>query len=406
MTGAMYAGVAGLRTHMSALNVIGNNVANVNTDAYKSKRYVFSEALYTSVHSGSDGTAVLGGRNPAQIGYGVSVGSIDLDMSTKSYHPTGWGTDCMIDGDGFFIVGDKSHNMITTQEQLQGMNLTRRGDFTFIDGYLVDGDGQVVYGYLSTKVPGSEEAGDDPDEFDEYGRISYTPPVLTPIRLPKMYQSVGADGKTQINIVWPQWGVPQTDTAGGAAGAGNEEDAFLFTPETGNQARMPEDAPTIQNPAQQLDWVNLQGISIEQDGRITGTTSDDKNITIGYLALAQVENPNGVTHVDGHYYQALGGSGKLHLASVGGSVQYVTGGDDAAVRNKLRGDYTALAGVTNLSIEQAGDTTFVNGGLEMSGTDLAVEISNMICIQRGYQANTRIVTVTDSMLEELVNMKR
>ena len=101
MTGAMYAGVAGLRTHMSALNVIGNNVANVNTDAYKSKRYVFSEALYTSVHSGSDGTEILGGRNPAQIGYGVSMGSIDLDMSTKAFHPTGLLMDNMIDGDGF-----------------------------------------------------------------------------------------------------------------------------------------------------------------------------------------------------------------------------------------------------------------------------------------------------------------
>lgn len=61
---------------------------------------------------------------------------------------------------------------------------------------------------------------------------------------------------------------------------------------------------------------------------------------------------------------------------------------------------------SNLDIAQANDAKYINGGLEMGGTDLATEISNMICIQRGYQANTRIVTVTDSMLEELVNMKR
>lgn len=392
MTGAMYAGVAGLRTHMSALNVIGNNVANVNTDAYKSKRYVFSEALYTSVHSGSDGTAVLGGRNPAQIGYGVSVGSIDLDMSTKSYHPTGNLLDSMIDGDGFYIVGDKSHAMITNQEQLQGMNLTRLGNFQFINGYLVDGEGQVVYGFLNTKVPSNDT--DSPDEIVD-GQVSYTVPVLTPIRLPKMYETVGEDGKTSVNLVWPQW---QENEDG--------EGGYIYTPETGADVD-PQPTPPIQNPNQELKWVTLENISIEENGRITGTTDDDKQIIIGYVALAKVDNPNGVTHVDGHYYQAQGGAGKVHLCSPGGAVQFVAGQD--AATNGLRGDWTALAEEetgSNLTVSQAGDTTFINGGLEMGGTDLATEISNMICIQRGYQANTRIVTVTDSMLEELVNMKR
>ena len=397
MTGAMYAGVAGLRTHMSALNVIGNNIANVNTDAYKSKRYVFNEALYTSVHSGSDGTTVLGGRNPAQIGYGASVGSIDLDMSTKQYHPTGIPTDSMIDGDGFYIVGDKSHNMITTQEQLQGMNLTRRGDFTFINGYLVDGNGQVVYGFLNSKVAGNPDT-DKPEELDEYNRKDFTVPVLTPIRLPKMYETVGADGKTKVNIVWPQWGSP--DTQGGA------EESFLFTPEAGTEAVMPDGAPEIPNPEQDLNWISLEGMSVEENGRITGTTSDGKSITIGYIGLAQVDNPNGVTHVDGHYYQALGGAGNVHLCSPGGSVQYVAGGDNAAENNGLPEEFAEVGNATRLTVAQSGDTKLVVGGLEMSGTDLAVEISNMICIQRGYQANTRIVTVTDSMLEELVNMKR
>lgn len=399
MTGAMYAGVAGLKTHMGALNVIGNNVANVNTDAYKSKRYVFNEALYTSVHSGSDGTAVLGGRNPAQIGYGASIGSIDLDMSTKSYHPTGKPLDSMIDGDGFYIVGNKDHAMITDQEQLQGMNLTRRGDFQFINGYLVDGNGQVVYGFLNTKIPGNKET-DSADELDQYDRKNYTVPVLTPIRLPKAYLSVGNDGKTTVNVVWPQW---EEDAAGGAGGG------YIYTPETGNDVdedALPDTMPEIQNKGQELPWVALENISIEENGRITGTTDDDKNIVIGYLALARVDNPNGVTHVDGHYYQAQGGAGKVHLCSPGAAVQYVANTEDPAEANKVPEEWEGVAEATRLDISQAGDTTFINGGLEMGGTDLADEISNMICIQRGYQANTRIVTVTDSMLEELVNMKR
>lgn len=88
MTGAMYAAVSGLKAHMSALNVIGQNISNVNTNAYKATRYTFLEALYTSVRGGSDGSNLLGGKNPAQVGYGSSIGTIDLDMSTKNYTPT------------------------------------------------------------------------------------------------------------------------------------------------------------------------------------------------------------------------------------------------------------------------------------------------------------------------------
>ena len=90
-------------------------------------------------------------------------------------------------------------------------------------------------------------------------------------------------------------------------------------------------------------------------------------------------DPNGVTHVDGRYYQAQKGAGEMRVTSL----KYI--GDE---------------------VDRAGDTQFITGGLESSGTDLATEITNMITVQRGYQANTRIVTVTDSMLEELVNMKR
>ena len=106
MTGAMYAAIAGLRTHMSNLNVIGHNVANVNTTAYKSQRAVFRTALYTQVSGGSNGSTNAGGVNPSQVGYGANLTTISKDMSTGSYAP-GLATDCMIDGDGFFLVGGK-----------------------------------------------------------------------------------------------------------------------------------------------------------------------------------------------------------------------------------------------------------------------------------------------------------
>ena len=117
----------------------------------------------------------------------------------------------------------------------------------------------------------------------------------------------------------------------------------------------------------------------EKTGALRIMTSDGTLFTVGYLAIAKVTNPNGVTHVDGRYYQAQDGAGKMRVTSIGGAVS---------------------------GTETAGDTALLTGGLESSGTDLATEITNMITVQRGYQANTRIVTVTDSMLEELVNMKR
>lgn len=331
MTGAMYAAVSGLKSHMSALNVIGNNIANVNTTGYKTSRFTFLESLYTSVSGGSDGTTEVGGKNPAQLGYGCSVGTIDLDMSTKNYSPTGVATDCMIDGDGFFLVGDKSA-VIGAESDLNKLNLSRMGNLGFdSQGYLVDGQGNVIYGFLQVK------GGD--------GAAPVISHNLTAIRLPK----AAADGS------------PLYPTA---------EEGGKVTDDTTTTSRVV------------LDSIGID----EASGRITGVTTNDETVVIGYIALGKVDNPNGVTHISGSYFKAGDGAGALHLTSIGGAVQSAEGDP--------------------VKIHSSGTTALITGGLESSGTDLATEITNMITVQRGYQANTRIITVTDAMLEELVNMKR
>ena len=389
MTGAMYAAVSGLKTHMSAMNVIGNNISNVNTAAYKATRYTFNEALYTTVRSGSDGNDQMGGNNPAQVGYGCSVGTIDLDMSTKNYNPTGKVMDCMIDGDGFFIVGDNKENAgVKTQAQLQGMTLSRLGNFDFdSQGYLVDGNGSLVYGFLRTT--NMDEAGVDATEEE------MTSPILTPIRLPMC--AVGAtntdaeDGTQSLNkmtttIYWPRY-----DEAEGVVRDARNGDEPFGTEEGGGGGG--DEGVT-------LSRLQPSSISIDKTGLITAMTKDEQLVVVGYVALGTVDNPNGVTHTDGRYYQALGGAGTLKLTTVGGGLTFDP--------NAEFEDENAALGreAMTLMIESSGDTKLVPGGLESSGTDLAQEITNMIVIQRGYQANTRIVTVTDTMLEELVNMKR
>ena len=418
MTGAMYAAVSGLKAHMNALNVIGNNISNVNTLAYKSTRYTFNESLYTSSRSGSNGTDQVGGRNPAQIGYGCSIGTIDLDMSTKNYTPTGRPLDTMIDGDGFFMVGDKTKLGVTTQDVLQGMRLTRLGNFEFDPkGWLVDGNGNVVYGFLRMRTP--QEAYDEymatnpnppiyesPDDIPEN---LLTSPILTGIRYPNcVLYTNPTTGNTETIIVWPRIvdgqvtdieSLPDLQAAledEAYAAQYSKEDLAILNPEGGAD----ENAPKLEFGRLQPDTVSID----EKSGAITVITKDEKQFVLGYLALAKVDNPNGVTHVDGRYYQAMGGAGNVHLTSIGGAIQFVpgAGGDDD------EGGSAWIYGGddTDLTAESAGGTNLVTGGLESSGTDLATEISNMVVIQRGYQANTRIVSVTDSMLEELVNMKR
>ncbi len=448
MTGAMYSAVAGLRAHMNALNVIGNNISNVNTNAYKASRYTFLESMYSNVRGGSDGTTIVGGRNPAQNGYGASIGTIDLDMSTKNFTPTGINGDCMINGNGFFIVGDKN-NVIGNSSDLKDMLLTRHGDLAFDNqGYLVDGTGKVVYGYLATEKMVQNDDGDWVPQYEGQ-------PYLTAMRLPmtvkqECYVYTDDNGQVFFTKDKPEAGKKITiqDIYG------NEETITLKADENDTTntidanewlhkevgdcvspgyRQVPKDPanPDPDNdPWEFADTTNstfldesralVDNISIdEKSGRVTATTQNGNVVVCGYIAIAKVDNPNGVSHIDGHYYQALEGAGRVHATSIGHAVQnsHAAYTDENGKEipkslgwrvpdgNTTPGAGSAVPGEYE-GILNSGGTTLITGGLESSGTDLASEISNMILVQRGYQANTRIVTVTDTMLEELVNMKR
>lgn len=388
MTGAMYAAVSGLRTHMSALNVIGNNIANINTNAYKASRYVFNEELYTNVKAGADGTNTSGGINPSQIGYGVNIGTIDMDMSTKNYTPTGKPGDVCIDGDGFLLVGPKDLE-INDKSDLSKFYLTRLGDLEIKeDGFLCDHAGNVVYGWMEVKpTDGNAPDGVTLDPIQG----TYTSRKLTPLRVP-MEDSNG-------EVVWP---FESTTTGGGGTNADNsisyngvmdyKEGAQITGTGTGGNAG---------NNATVGARGILASFSISANGQLTGVTKAGKNITIGYMALGQVDNPNGVTHVSGRYFKALAGAGNLHVSTMGELENLIPTANLPDGETK-----TAESAPTGIPIEMTKNTELVPNGLESSGTVLATEISNMIMMQRGYQANTRIITVTDSMLEELVNIKR
>ena len=402
MTGAMYAAISGLKSHMNKLNVIGNNIANVNTYGYKTQRAIFSDSIYTTMSAGSDGTTTVGAVNPSQIGYGVEMSSVDLDMSSGTFSPTGRDMDCMIMGDGFFLVGDKdTKNFIQANNpaSLTSLTLTRVGNFEFkADGYLSDANGNVVYGFLCTGV-----TADGKTTFSDQ---------LVPISLPRLVTTTVTDKD-------PVTGQDITKTVITVGYPSAEEGQQLKTA-TGEQG-------------QELPFLGMDSIAIDPvTGMITGTSKDTGGvITIGVIAMGNVTNPNGVTHTSGPYYKANEGAGDLQISLLGGiagdmricnkvdpltttyantsaftHVNQSLYGTDATGGNNNNNATGTATQPDGMRIYNGGTTELMTGGLEMSKTDLATEISEMITTQRGYQANTRIITVTDSMLEELVNIKR
>ena len=440
MTGAMYAAIAGLKTHMQNLNVIGNNIANVNTYGYKASRAVFKTQLYTTLNGGSNGTATMGGTNPSQIGYGSTVANVDVDVSTGNYAVTGIATDLMLDGDGFFLVGAKDlvGNFTGLTEDitaLTSLTLTRVGDFQFrADGYLGKNDGNVVYGFLCVGLVTEENAAQYAPLGMKVGDPIFSD-QLVPIRYPRMqaahYYQLDDNGERISEPVVDEEGDPVLDDDGEPVTKYAEfylpdDLEKIFDTATGQlrSDKVEAEGFDVAYPEQRndidghlydagysealkgsvLEQAKFQGISVDPNtGIITATNSDTQEvITIGCIAIGSVTNPNGVTNIGDNYYKASAGSGKLTIGISGGNAAAMGITQVNKSLQLLEGVDQTIAGLTAYST----DTHVISNGLEMSKTDLAQEISMMILTQRGYQANTRIITVTDSMLEELVNMKR
>ncbi len=328
MVRSMYAAIAGLKTHQSKMDVIGNNISNCNTYGYKTSRATFQEALYTTSSHASGGTDSFGGRNASQVGYGCSLATVDKNFEGSTPAATGRPNDVMIIGEGFFLVGNKLPTGVTgvnpvkgatadgggTGEQLDitSLQLTRVGAFTVDeDGYIVDRNGYVVYGF---------GYGDD---------VTY--PLL---------EGTTVEDKNLVPLK-----VPEVESDGtGNGGLEGAEDG---------------EVPAVT-------------ISIDDYGNVSAAMPNGEVFSLGVIAVANVPNTGGLEMDNGSYYNIRNNTGTVRA--------YVPGDGNTG--------------------------TLKASCLEMANVDVANEFAEMITTQRGFQANTRIITVTDQMLEELVNMKR
>ncbi len=442
MVRSMVAGVAGLKAHQSKLDVIGNNIANVNTWGFKSYSYNFKDAMYTNSINSTGGSVIAGaagGHNASQVGYGSTVSSISNVYTTGAPSPSSRTMDCMIDGTGFFLVGNMVNGSFTNVEG-SGLFLSRVGIFSVDNnGYLVDDMGSYVYGYAVQEGTGTPEK---PATAAEYALTGETVTVKEkagqdPNAVPKIYEiTIGGiaiettqtdfkdqlqdwlsavSGKEDIdaatgkptgkfnfsgyNVSLKRYQDPTKDKPGEgsvdliitAKGVGPENDfdktttnfkpvGTLIQTNPGNDrvagtaAVYPDTLSTIRIPidpdtGQRYD---IQSWRIDEDGTIMGTDIQNRAIPIGQLALCTVENPNGLEKASGYYYTVGANAGETEAIKP-------NGGPAGKIKS---------------------------GWLEMANVDLANEFSNMITTQRGFQANSKIITVTDEMLQELVNMKR
>lgn len=308
MMRALFAGISGLRTHQVRMDVIGNNIANVNTVGFKKSTVTFKNQFYETINSASAPNSTSGGTNAKQIGLGVSVGTIVTKHTPGNTQYTGATLDLAIDGDGFFVV-----------KTPKGNAFTRAGNFALSnDGSFVDPMGNFVQCAASQHVAATAPA---------------TGFVFQPVTV------AGAITPATLKIDKTQVGSVSVDESGAVTGLLLEDHAAG-------------------------DVVN--GITL------AGPMKMGEKIVVGYIALATFNNPEGLDKVSNNMYQANQNSG------------------DASM---------------NL-VNQNGAGSIIPSSLEMSNVDLSEEMVSMIIAQRGFQANSRIITTTDSMLEELVNLKR
>ncbi len=150
MMRALFAGVSGLKNHQTRMDVIGNNIANVNTVGFKASRVQFQDVLSQTITGAASAQGDRGGTNPMQVGLGMGLASIDTIFTDGSFQPTGKGTDLSIQGSGFFILSDGNSQVFT-----------RAGNFDFdtAGNYGVPGTGYRVMGWQADATGNINTAG-------------------------------------------------------------------------------------------------------------------------------------------------------------------------------------------------------------------------------------------------------
>ncbi len=409
MLRSMFSAISGLRAHQVMMDEIGNNIANVNTVGYKSGRVNFQDILSQTFRGASAPQGGLGSINPAQVGLGVTVAGIDVIQTQGNLQSTGRLTDMAIQGDGFFVLSDGSRQFFTRDGSfdiglggqlinpasgmaVQGWNANAAGT---IDTTTAVTDVTIPIGTRTTALASSTATlSGNLDASAAVGTTAST--TLTEV------DSLGVTHSVKLTFTKMganAWGwAASTDPADAAASTSSTGTISFnsdgtFAGSTGspvslaltNGATSPLDV-AVDMPGmtgyQGTSSINAQTngftsgtlttFTIGAAGDITGVFSNGQTQLLGQIAMGAFVNPGGLLRQGQNLFASSSASGTPSIGSPG----------------------------------NGGRGTVTTGSLEMSNVDLATQFTSMITAERGFQANGKVITTSDEMLQDLVNLKR
>ncbi len=468
MMRSMFSAVSGLRAHQTRMDVIGNNIANVNTVGFKGSRVTFQEVFSQTLRGAGSPQGGKGGTNPQQVGLGINVASMDTFHIRGAVERTDYNTDLMVNGDGFFIVADDPNFLNRSYSRAGNFALDQAGNLVTAEGYRVLGYMADQNGVLKSSLEGlqiskatsfdakvTEKVGfegnlnsetkvslaanviatDDTDTDAVYlqktlpnGKIAYeiNPAFEDSIarettfetydnlggihRIKQVFVKIQEDNgnsRFQVETFYLHKDGSMTLATNPAAGddefgstlanpaiiefnsngrlvAGGQMNLQIpggLTNGAGivsfeiNHNKITMFANTSTASATSVDGFKqgtLDDFTIASTGEVMGVFDNGQRRILGQIALANFKNPAGLEKTSSNMYRTTSNSGQ------------------------------AIVGVPG----SGGFGSLNPGALEMSNVDLSREFTSMITTQRGFQANSRIITTSDEMLQEVVNMKR
>ena len=344
MLRSLYSGISGMKVNQTKLDVIGNNLANVSTTAFKGSRVNFSTTISQTLGSASAASDSLGGVNGKQIGLGAQISSIDKIMSQGSMQSTSRSLDVAVDGSGYFMVatgpaltGDAKdsitivNNGVGTMPANSSVAYTRDGSFVLDnEGNLLTSKGYRVLGFaMQTTNPVN---GGNIDNIEADGKVLY---------VESNNQTKAIDDKL-VSLKIP--------------------DKVLKDDGKGNKTP-----------------VAVKSFNISADGLITGVLETGEITALGQIAMSSFKNEVGLTDIGNNMYEPSGSSGAAIISSGKNSP-------------------------TNRNSSGYGD--ILQGYLEMSGVDMAEQFTDMIVATKAFQAAGKTITTGDEILSEIINLKR
>lgn len=343
MLRSLYSGISGMKVNQTKLDVIGNNLANVSTTAFKGSRVNFSTTISQTLGSASAASDSLGGVNGKQVGLGAQIASIDKIMSQGSMQSTSRSLDVAVDGSGYFMVAagpeltggtnDKitiDDNGIDAMPANTSVAYTRDGSFVLDnEGNLLTSKGYRVLGFAMKTTDTKNNNNEDNIRAD--GTVLYVESNNNTVSVDNQLVSLKIPDK-----------VLKDDGQGGK------------TP------------------------VAVKSFNISADGLITGVLETGEITALGQIAMSSFKNEVGLTDIGNNMYEPSGSSGAAIISS----------GKNSAGR------------------DSSGYGDILQGYLEMSGVDMAEQFTDMIVATKAFQAAGKTITTGDEILSEIINLKR